>query len=242
MNIAICQTNMKWTVEENLEQIKVFMQNAVTQKADLAIFPECAVTGYHRKLPQNCQPQLLQSAFDNVSEMATQLKLDVIVGSPYIFPETPDQRCNSALYFNAQNAEIQIASKIGLTDGERQFFTPGKKRGIFTIQNKRVGVIFCREIIDREELLTDFRDEQIDFIIWPSYIKWDADPDYPEYVSEEMWIGLSRELGIPVVNANWANALNGSDITGMGGSVLAELGETAFRCQVDKEMLHITSV
>ena len=60
MKIALCQTAMKWSIDENVSQIKEWIKTAAAQKADLALFTECAITGYHRRVPEFCTLEQLE--------------------------------------------------------------------------------------------------------------------------------------------------------------------------------------
>lgn len=142
--IALCQMAMHWTIAENLENIKIHLQQAVAGGAQLAVFPECAVTGYHRELSRISSRESLRVAFD-------------------------------------------------------QF--------------------------------------------WISYIAWgDMTENEESKEIHDSSLALSAALGIPVINMNWANAVNGTSIVGMGGSRLIRNGKIDLLLEEDREVMEILDI
>lgn len=99
------------------------------------------------------------------------------------------------------NKDIQINSKIGLTDPEKMFFTKSQQRSCLQFNNKKIGVAFCREALDIKELTYDFFDMDLDFIIWLSYIKWEDFESPENEMLRNDYLGnalkLSKEFSVP---------------------------------------------
>ncbi len=241
MKIAVCQSNMHWTLQENLNSILEWMKKAADQQAQLTLFTECALTGYHRRVPELLNYDNLQNAYKAIQAKANELNIHTIVGSPYL-PNATDTKTvlNSALFFKPQSAKYELTSKVGLTDAEKQFFTPGEKRDIFKLNDFKIGVIFCREMLDTESVLKDYKGTELDFVYWPSYIKWDSNSEtHPDYIGLSHYTSMCSNLNVPIFNVNSPNALNDDSLRGMGKSKYLKDGAIAFQGPKDEEMLKI---
>lgn len=216
MKVAVCQTNMSWTIEENVATIIKNIEMAAEASADLALFTECAITGYHRKVPTLCNYDDLQGALDQLREASERCGVPIIVGTP-LMPDSADGKIYNAAVLLGSSEEV-VFSKVGLTDAEKQFFTPGSSRVTTTVAGKKLSLMFCREVLDKEEMLEAYQPGSTDFIVWPSYIKWDADPSETDYIDTADYQSLAEELNTTIVNVNAANALNDPSLRGLGGS------------------------
>lgn len=242
MKVALCQTKMYWTIEENLENILHQLTLAASAEADLAVFPECALTGYHRKVPEITKAVALESAFKRIKAHCIEQQISAIVGSPFIPGSEPESIYNSAICFTSAGKQPEITSKIGLTAPELRFFTKADQRHSFRIGNRRIGIFFCCEVRDKDELIADFSLSDPDLLIWPSYIAWDGEPD-PDGTTGADYIRnaekISAALGIPVINVNAANGVNRNNLSGLGGSVFINMGEVMFQLPKDQELMEL---
>jgi len=233
---------MYWRIEENVESILQWIRKAAKEGAGLAVFTECAITGYHRKMPQTVNLEDLQNAYQKIGKCATANNIAVIVGSPFIEADSSEKIYNSAIYFNPTSKDYEITSKLGLTKAELRFFTKGQKRGFFKVGGLNIGVVFCREIQDGKELIEDYQAANLDLILWPSYIKWDSERELGEKDYLEAAIAISKKLNVPILNINSANSLNDLSLKGLGASVLVENGEIVFTLVGDEEELKVIEV
>ncbi len=64
MKIAICQPHMFDTIEKNLENVLQKIKTSADNNVDLAVFPECGSTGFHRNIPQQINNKIPDDAFD----------------------------------------------------------------------------------------------------------------------------------------------------------------------------------
>ena len=242
MITAICQIAMHWTIEENVENITKWIKECAEKGVELAIFPECALTGYHRKMPKITNSQALQNAFQKIAECVKENNIYTIIGAPYIDSDTPNNVFNSALFFSPKTKKYELTSKNGLTNVETLYFTKGEKRTIFEIEGFKVGVIFCIEVNDKEDVLADFKDADLDLLTWISYIKWDDNSIPENSINYQNSLDISNALNVPIINVNWANALNDPTLKGMGGSRYIKDGKIQFKLPEDTETLELIKV
>lgn len=157
MRIALCQINT--TVGDlagNVERILRDARRAADAGADLAVFPELAVTGYP---PQDLldRPAFLDAVDDAVAHLARELPagLGVLVGAP-VRNETPvgKRLFNSALLL-ADGAVQDAVSKTLLPTydvfDEYRYFEPAAERRVMTFGGLRLGVHVCEDMWNNEE-------------------------------------------------------------------------------------------
>lgn len=162
MKLALAQINV--TVGDltgNAEKIFKFYQYAVSQGAELVIFPELALTGYP---PQDL---LLHEAFLKKAEQVLEnLKqsidqVPVLLGTVTRNEVRPGRPLfNSAVLL--QKGEVkQIFHKRLLPTydvfDEDRYFEPGKSSDYFECQGKRIGVSICEDIWNDKDFWKDRR-------------------------------------------------------------------------------------
>ena len=211
MRIVTVQLPMAATVAENLESIVRCVDHAVEDLgAEVVVFPECALTGFHRDLPEQCTPEILGDAVGELQTYADELGAMLLVGTPW---PLPDGRMLNVLAVIRPDEDLLVAPKVGLTDSEAAFFTPGPVHTTWEWGERTFTSLLCREVLDPVDA-----DElgEVDVVIWPSTIAWDGgDDDYIGAVSE-----VAQTLEAVVVQANWPDSLNEPDMRSLGGSVV----------------------
>jgi len=211
--VAVAQLPMADTLAANLASARIAVAQAAGLGADLVVLPECATTGFHRGLRELCEPGALDDAVLTLQSDVNQHGVVAVVGTPLF--DGPLVR-NAAITLRPGRAPV-VAHKVGLTASEAGFFTPGERGAPWVVGDWRFGVILCREILDKADVLRDFQGA-IDVLLWPGYISWDqpggAGEDYLAVAKE-----LARTLGVHLLQCNWPHAINDPSLRGMGGSV-----------------------
>ena len=200
MRLATVQPRMHPTIDGNLAEI----QGAIASvDADAVLFPELALTGFHRGLRELCDVRALWRASQGIQETVDRHGIAAVVGMP--FGRGKDWH-NAARVFTPGRPQ-QVVGKVGLTPSEASFFAPFPDRPTFDLAGVRTTVVFCREVLDDLEL-------DADLILWPGYIQWAGDNDYLRAAQH-----LAQRTGAWMVQSNWPNSLNAPDTRGMGGSI-----------------------
>ncbi len=207
LTVAIIQPRMRATVAENLPGIVAEVTEAAAAGAGLIVLPECATTGFHRGLPDQCVGHALTDAAAVLRRLCDQLGVAAVVGSPW---RHDGGVLNAALVLRPGCVPL-VAPKEGLTDSERRFFTPAPRAAPWTFRGWRLATALCREVADIDALLAAYAG-RIDALIWPGYIAWDSgelDDDAAR---------LARSLRVEVVQCNWPESLNAPGAHRMGRS------------------------
>ncbi len=172
-------------IEENFLQIEKCLQFYASTKVDVILFPECGLSGFSAQI-KNCTLERLLPYLERIQHWSNEQDTVVIL---------PTAIHNDGLNFNTgfifqQNQREQFF-KIGLTDGEKIFFSlpENQSKKIFTIKNFNLGLLICYEI--EQSPWTYFSPGDVDVILWPGYWgrnKEDSwDNSGPIYRNMEEW-------------------------------------------------------
>jgi predicted amidohydrolase len=141
LKVAAAQMKFRSTVPENVEWISNAVRSAAQDRVDAILFPECAITGYHRDF-RNLSRSAIEAARADIAAVAKSSRCYVLVGCP-IFQ---NGRCfNSLLVFDRRGREIFRYSKIHLTKRDARFFSRGNSLALFPIDRIMATAIICHE-------------------------------------------------------------------------------------------------
>jgi len=134
-------------VAGNLEFHLKKIEEAVSDKRDLVIFPELSISGYHLK---DIVYDVSLTPDDEiiVQFKALSRKIDIVIGAPY--EETPGIVSNCGLYFS-RGELLHIHRKSQLPNfgmfEEEMIFKAGEQFRTFKAGEFTAGIIICREML-----------------------------------------------------------------------------------------------
>lgn len=240
MRIAVAQMPMAWTADENTTTILDHLGRAKSHSADLVLFPECAITGYHRRVPEVAAPAVVEASLARIRAGCAALELPAMLGTPRV-SEDGAAVVNSAVAIGADGGVLALCEKSGLTASEQRYFAPGRVRQRFSIGDVPCCAIFCREIRDLQELRHELEGTRV--VFWPSMIHFDLDGEHPDHVDMEMAQAFARTLCCWLVQCNWPGSLNRPELPGAGGSlVISPGGELVHRLPHDRPVLDLVTL
>ena len=242
MRIAIVQMPMAWTLEENTRSILDHLAQASALGADVALFPECATTGFHRQVPGQTSRGAIQHAIDRVRVECSALGLPAVFGTPFYPADDESPPWNAAVVVDAGGEVGAVCPKVGLTQSEHLFFQAGSARPTFTLGPASCAVLLCREVRDAEDARSALRGARV--VFWPGAIAWDSPATDPEnVVTREIASACARTLGAYLVQCNWPISLNNPAVRGMGGSlVISPAGEIVHECPLDEPGISVVTL
>lgn len=243
MRIAIVQMPMSWTVEENTRSIVEYLAEAKTRGADVAVFPECATTGFHRRVPEQTSRSGIQQAIRRIQTQCAALELPALFGTPFFSTAESSLIWNAAVVIGCLGEVLAVSPKVGLTKSEHTFFHAGSARPVFTLGSVSCAVLLCREVRDAEHVRSSLSGVRV--VFWPGAIAWDSgratDPE--NMVTRDIASGCARTLGTYLVQCNWPHSLNDPAVKGMGKSlVIAPTGEVIHECAVDQPGISLVTL
>ncbi|MDE2092283.1 MAG: carbon-nitrogen hydrolase family protein [Burkholderiales bacterium] len=208
LRIAIGQLQMRWSCNENVEAILRTISHAASARADICVFPELAVTGFHRQIRALAKPETIDPWLQAIQSACAAHSMAVAVGAPTFDDEA---RVFNSHVLIGESGEISgVISKRGLTPSEETFFARGASRPTLVLQDRRCTSVLCREVEDLQETCAQLAPGVAELIFWPGLIgRAPADSFDTE---SEAHIGQACALAVHaqafVVQANWPNSLN----------------------------------
>lgn len=205
--IAIAQPAMHWTGDENTASVIETLALAARHGAGLCVFPELAVTGYHRRIAEAARPERVEPWLRAVQASCRANRVAAAVGAPSFGDD--GRIFNSQILIDAAGERAAVVEKRGLTAPEATFFAPGSARPTVSLNGLRCSAVLCREVADLDEICCTFAEEAPDLIFWPGLMGPEPGTghiDPPAHVQDAQ--RLARRLGAFVLQANWPESLN----------------------------------
>jgi predicted amidohydrolase len=136
-------------LETNLDRIARVTREAARQQADMVVFPELALTGYHQELLGD---RLVKLAFTTEDEPIQRLARLAQQENVYLVAgflqkgHIPGVLYNSIVYCSPDGAVIGSYAKSHLFSGENLYFRPGLLPEPFDTRYGKVGPMICMDI------------------------------------------------------------------------------------------------
>ncbi len=222
LRVAIVQQPMAWTTADNVGHIVAALALAAQQDAGIAVFPELALTGFHRGIRGEAVPATVDAALQRVRGACRDHGIACALGAPTFAAD--GTILNSYLHLDASGEIVSSVSKNGLTPAELTFFAPGTERPVMQLDGRACTTVMCREIDDLESIAAQLQAEPVDLVFWPSMVGNPPGTIHPtpEDTADLGYFKrtavLARRLNAYVVQSNWPQALNTPDSTYLGES------------------------
>ena len=145
MRLAAYQFAVCGDLEYNLDIIKRATAQAAENKADLIIFPECALTGYPPRdiaASDKIDADAVAKAVRELQSMADDHGIHIIVGTV----DCVGSEYRNRAYLLSPGRDRQWYDKRALYGWDEDNFMPGSEDGVFEINGLRIGVRICFEV------------------------------------------------------------------------------------------------
>ncbi len=141
LRVAAVQMKYRPTIQENLAAIEQALQTAARRRADVVLFPECAVTSYVCDFAA-LRPEVITEALAQVCRLAAERRINVLVGSP-VFRR--GRLYNCVVVINREGLVTYCYAKCQLTPRDTQWFTPGNAIALFEVDGVPATTMICHE-------------------------------------------------------------------------------------------------
>jgi len=141
LRVAAVQMHFAPTIKQNLVSIHEALTDADRRRADVVLFPECAVTGYTYDFDALTRKQI-RDALTGVSRMAAEHQINVLVGSPVFRGR---KLCNCLVLFDRSGQVKYCYAKCHLTQRDTRWFTAGNAVAFFDVDGVCATTIICHE-------------------------------------------------------------------------------------------------
>ena len=142
IKVAAVQMHASHNLEENVKNICRNLSACSQKGVRVAVFPECATTGYFKDdIPGYTENDLME-AEKEISETCKQHNIYAVVGTPYY---EKGKRYNFAIVINSTGKMIFCQPKIHLVGDDKSWAQPGNRLGVFRIDGELCSIIICHD-------------------------------------------------------------------------------------------------
>lgn len=141
LRVAVAQMVFESTVGGNLARIETACSDAVHERADALLLPECATTGYACDFGQ-LRSATVHAAVTALGTFAARHRIHLLAGSPVFLGR---KLFNALLVFDRRGNLVHTYAKCQLTDSDRRWFTPGNGLSLFEMDGVCATAILCHE-------------------------------------------------------------------------------------------------
>ena len=224
IKVAAVQLAVSDDLEKNTKRICEHIARLAKQGVRVALFPECATTGYFKdKIPKYTEKQLKKTE-ETIANACDENDLYAIVGSPYF---DNGVRYNMALVIDHEGRTIYRQAKIQLVGGDRDWAEPGNKLSTFKIDDITCSIIICHDSRYPELVrLPVLKGSRLVF-----YLSWESSLESEHKVDpyRAQVVARAVENGVYIVHANapqvvkpWIGSHGQSRIVSPDGILLQE--------------------
>ena len=141
ISVAAVQFQPRGNVEDNTKVIIEFIKILAKQDIRVAVFQECAITGYDKEVIDKTTAQQLLQAEEKIAEACKANHIYAIVGTPH---ESEGVIYNTAVVFDPNGKEIERYAKMQLVGGD-DWAEPGNVLSVFKIDGIPCSIIICHD-------------------------------------------------------------------------------------------------
>lgn len=139
LRVAAVQLRSTRGMDANVDRIIEHLQQLSAEGVQVAIFPECAVTGYFEDEATEATAEELGSAERRIALACRAAGIAAIVGTPY---RDGEALYNSAVVIDSRGNVIERYHKIQLAE---PWPTPGDHLSVFSIEGVPCSIIICHD-------------------------------------------------------------------------------------------------
>jgi deaminated glutathione amidase len=148
MRLALCQIPVSSRESVNLKRVRLAMENAAEQGADLAVFPEATQIRFGSDLAAAAEPVDSGVFCSGLAAAAKETGVGVVAG---VFEPAPDGRVyNTAVAYDSAGGLVASYRKLHLFDAfgqlESDSVAPGSSIVTCELAGMRVGLQICYDI------------------------------------------------------------------------------------------------
>lgn len=139
LRVATVQMRSGPDLDANVQHTIELLRDCVQQRAQVAVFPECSLTGYLPELIPTLSKEQIESAIQKVATACGELKLAALIGSPV---RQDDKLFNSTIVINEQGVVIERYHKVQLAE---RWPVGGDHLSVFRLAGVPCTAIICHD-------------------------------------------------------------------------------------------------
>lgn len=143
MKICVAQTRpVKGDIQSNIENHKKMINLAISNGAQVIVFPELSITGYEPELAKELATNKDDSRFDDFQLISDSSQITIGVGAP---TKSDTGLCISMVIFQPHKPRMTYSKKYIHPD-EEAFFISGQNFGCLPGTKPNIGLAICYEL------------------------------------------------------------------------------------------------
>ena len=140
LKVAAVQFRSSFSLEDNRARIVAVLQRLAKQDVKVAVFPECALTGYRKDALTPASAEEVSAAEEQIRQACGAGKIAAVVGSIY---RIDGRAYNTAVIFDSRGELVERYGKLMLA-GEK-WATPGNHVAFFELEGVPSTVMICHD-------------------------------------------------------------------------------------------------
>ena len=140
LKVAAVQLRSSFEVAANRDRIVSTLERLASLGVRVAVFPECALTGYDKDRIKAPDVELVPAAEETIRAACRRLRIAAVVGSIY---RINGRTYNTAVVFDSRGNLVERYAKLMLA-GEK-WATPGNHIALFELEGVPSTVIICHD-------------------------------------------------------------------------------------------------
>jgi len=140
LKVAAVQFRSSFSVEDNRARIVAVLQRLAKQDVKVALFPECALTGYRKDALTPASAEEVSAAEEQIRQVCGAGKIAAVVGSIY---RIDGRAYNTAVIFDSRGELVERYGKL-MPAGEK-WATPGNHVAFFELEGVPSTVMICHD-------------------------------------------------------------------------------------------------
>ena len=141
IKVAAVQFSSRGSVEANTAAIADYLAECARRGVRIAVFQECAVTGYDKKAIAAASAAQIEESEQRIARACSELGLYAVVGTPV---DLDGARYNAAIVLSPAGKRVERHAKIHLVGGD-DWAKPGSQMSVFRIDGIPCSIIICHD-------------------------------------------------------------------------------------------------
>jgi len=139
LSVAAVQMRSSGIISDNVTRIKAFLKDCASEGIQIAVFPECALSGYFENVIVKLTAEQINQAEDQVAEACREYSIYAIIGMPF---RDGQKLFNSAVVISPEGKVIERYHKNQLAEN---WPDPGDHLSVFKINRIPCSIIICHD-------------------------------------------------------------------------------------------------
>ncbi len=208
MRVAAAQFSVSHDLEKNFQAMADLIQKAVKQKAKLVQFPEMSLTGYHPACPSKrveTRWGAIRQYRVRMQALARKHQVALVYGFPRVNPE--GLPWNSLEVVDASGETLGCYDKRKLYGKESEYYSPGERDLIVTLDGVSCGFLICYENCF-PELYAEYKKQGAELIVHSFYNAGQSEPTTIAELMRASLIVRAADHGLCVMASNSSKSLS----------------------------------